>query len=731
MFITFRTDASTEIGTGHVMRCLSLASKLRSRGAICRFICRNHPGNLIEFIREHDFETIELPLDEVDSSISPKIDAQSLDHAAWLGVDWRIDADQTIAGFGNVAVDWLIVDHYALDSRWESVMRGRCKRIMVIDDIADRNHDCDLLLDQNLFAEKAARYIGKIPVRCSQLLGPKYALLQSHYAELHARIPPRQGPVRRILVYFGGVDANNLTSLAVTAYRSIDREDIALDVVVNATNPHVESLRQQIEGDNNVILHVGLPSLAPLMAQADLAIGAGGATSWERCCMGLPTLVISIAANQVPIAHELDRQGFIRWLGDVKEISGPRLLEAVKDLCRVGLPPEWSKRCRHLVDGQGAERVASILMLSDTVSLKARLARVDDEELLLGWANDSLIRKNGFVSKQIDRSNHHKWFCDRLRDLNGCQLFVIETEENIPIGQVRFYLLDTRWEIDYAVDEGVSGFSLDELILSAAMDALRDNISGPLLFRGVQTINQESDEVFERLGLQSDYSNRREERLSIAVCSGVSSWINPYLPNMLVTWLRGGHSVGWAHNANTLPKGDICFYLSYGSIVDASTLTRFKNNLVVHESDLPKGRGWSPMTYLILEGEKRIPVTLLEAADQVDTGAIYLQDWINLRGNELGVEWRQLQSDATLRVCQNFVSDYPNILGKARQQVGESFFYPRRRPSDSELDPHKTISEQFSLFRVADNESYPVFFVLMGKKFILQVESCETNGSYE
>jgi methionyl-tRNA formyltransferase len=211
--------------------------------------------------------------------------------------------------------------------------------------------------------------------------------------------------------------------------------------------------------------------------------------------------------------------------------------------------------------------------------------------------------------------------------------------------------------------------------------------------------------------------------LSIAICSDENSWINPFLSELLLTWLADGHSVAWAHSASDLPAGDICFYLSYGRIVASSTRACFKNNLVIHESDLPKGRGCSPISWLIIEGDNRIPITLLEAADEVDAGAIYLQVWIDLMGNELSPRWRQLQADETIKLCQEFVSEYPSILNQARRQEGEASFYPRRRPNHSELNPNKTIAEQFNLLRVGDNKRYPAFFDLAGNRYILQLEN--------
>jgi len=730
MFVIFRTDASLQIGTGHVMRCLTLANALRNRGATCRFLCREHPGNLLEFIREHNFETIALPFEETHSYQAAETGTQPLLHEAWLGTHWMVDVEQTKAGIGDSEVDWLIVDHYALDSRWESSMRSYCKRIMVIDDVADRGHDCDLLLDQNFFPDMAVRYIEKTPINCVQLLGPSYALLQPQYAELHPRIPPREGSIARIFVYFGGADTNNLTGLTVAAYLALGREDILMDVVANSTNPHLASLKAQVKNCKTITLHVGAPSLASLMAQADLAIGAGGVTSLERCCMGLPSLVITLAANQAPIASELDRLGLICWLGDAAEISESRLVSTLKNICATGLTPDWSNRCRFAIDGRGVQRVASVLMLSAKTKIKARLATVDDVEFLLRWANDFVAHAKAVISNPVDQFSHRQLIYRRLRDLNNYRIFIVATEDNVPIGQVGFELISDKWEIHYSIDRVALGRGLGMAVLCSGIQAFRNSISGSILFGCVKPSNKASREEFERFEFQSN--NLRDGlRLSIAICSDVTSWLNPYVSKMVLVLLLDGHHVAWAYDASTLTKGDICFYLSFSKIVDVSILSRFKSNLVVHESNLPNGRGWSPMTWLILEGENQIPVTLLEAIERVDAGVIYLQEWINLKGDELSAEWRQLQAEATLRICQRFVLSYPDILSKARDQKGQPSFYPRRNPKDSELDPNKTIAEQFNLIRVVDNEKYPLFFNFLGRRFVLKVESLEKSALYE
>lgn len=356
MHIAIRTDASLSIGQGHVMRCVTLASALRERGAKVFFICREHNGHLCDLIEQRGFSVNRLPLPEAGAQ------AEGISvHLARRGTSWQEDAEQTRAAIeaSGTRTDWLVVDHYGLDSHWEAALRTSVSRIMVIDDMADRGHDCDLLLDQNLVAQMNTRYAGKVPAACGMLLGPEYALLQPIYAELHDRMPPREGPVRRIFIYFGGADSDNLTGLTLSAFLQLNRPDIVVDVVTTHGEPHVEAIRRQVAGHGNIHLHNGLLTLAPLMAEADLAIGAGGATSWERLCLGLPALVVTLAKNQHPIADELSQRGLIRWLGQQGAVDEWAITQVLDKLLQHGLDGDWSRRCLAAVDGKGASRVSA------------------------------------------------------------------------------------------------------------------------------------------------------------------------------------------------------------------------------------------------------------------------------------------------------------------------------------------------------------------------------------
>lgn len=718
MLVFFRVDASNRIGTGHVMRCLTLAEALRARGAECRFICRMHEGNMLDRIRQANFETIAPP--EVSHANTEKLSNEpSPAHADWLGVDWRLDAEQTINLIGDAQPDWLIVDHYALDARWESLLRAHCRKVMVIDDLADRDHDCDLILDQNLVADMAHRYEGRIPVDSAYLLGPEYALLQNPYAELHPSTPPRTTPIQRILVFFGGADNENLTGRTISAFLSLERSDIVLDVVINPNSKHAISVREQVKAYKNINLYEALPSLASLMLKADFAIGAGGATSWERCCMGLPSLVITLAENQNPIAAELDRQGFVRWLGEQDEVTGSVLKAAMEDILNDKGITDWSRRCIELIDGKGTERVAAIISLNSNTQLKARLARLDDDALLLRWTNDTLAYQNAINPNAMDSKSHQEWFYKRLRNPEINRIYIIETEDDFPIGQVTFECAEGVWNIDFALDAAARNSKLSAKLLQIAMYEFRRSMNGVLMFGQFRSDDFDMQKILEEHGIIE--SNSRKNSLSIAICSDPDSWNNEYIPKLILSWLAAGHQCAWVHFAEDLPDGDICFYLSYGRIVDLNTRKKYKNNLVVHASDLPKGRGWSPTSWLILENEQRIPVTLLEAANEVDAGLIYSQEWFELNGTELAEQWRIKLAQTTVQLVTDFVSEYPESLAVARPQCGNPTYYRKRTPVDSKLDLDLTLRNQFNLFRIVDNENYPAYFCMGGKEFVLKI----------
>lgn len=346
MNIVFRTDASLTIGSGHVMRCLTLALFLREKGCDCKFVSRQHEGNLIHKVSSHGFEVCLMN----NSYIEPSTQE-----------NWQNDALQTIESINSEPVDWLIVDHYELDKSWESALRPFVRQIFVIDDLADRKHDCDLLLDQNIVSNYEKRYQTLVSDSCITLLGPRFALLQESFLQLIPDTVPRVGRIKKILIFFGGSDRYNLTGLTIEAFQRLDRNDIKLEVVIDFSSRHIDLLRNQIDGYEGITLHNTLPSLAPLMKQADLAIGAAGTTSWERCCLGLPALIVTIAENQKSVATELDRLGLAQYIGHYDSVSCESLSFAIDACLQSKMFEGWSRACMDSVDGMGTSRVCDLL----------------------------------------------------------------------------------------------------------------------------------------------------------------------------------------------------------------------------------------------------------------------------------------------------------------------------------------------------------------------------------
>lgn len=359
MNIVFRADASIQIGTGHIMRCLTLADALKARGARCHFISREHPGNLNALVLQRGHSLSHLPLASERHIAHDGGPA----HAGWLGSSWQTDASLTAAQLEVIQPDWLIVDHYALDHRWERRLAASCRQIMVIDDLADRQHDCDLLLDQSL-GRQFQDYSGKVSTDCQWLLGPQFALLRPEFADLRAISLDRRkdAETRNLLISMGGGDQFNATARVMHRLRSMLNDRWNLQVVMGANAPEVSEVQTlALAMPCSTVVQVNVPHMADLMAEADIAIGAAGSTSWERCCLGLPTIMLILADNQLGIASQLRKIGAAALITSINEIEEqlPITLEQLSDKAQLR---KMSSAAEGVTDGMGATRVASMLM---------------------------------------------------------------------------------------------------------------------------------------------------------------------------------------------------------------------------------------------------------------------------------------------------------------------------------------------------------------------------------
>jgi len=356
--VVIRADASLYMGTGHIMRCLTLAKELEKQGAEIEFICRAHVGNLIELIEQQGFRAHVLPLSQ-----NVAID-NGLYGSQWLGGSQQEDAASCLPILEKIKPDWLIVDHYSLDQIWQSLLSECFAKLMVIDDLANRKHQCDVLLDQT-YGRKGSDYADLVPKRSQLLLGSEYALLREEFAEwrkfsLQRRVKPN---FKKLLITMGGVDPDNVTGelLDVLKGCSLPKE-LEIDVVMGATAPHLKKVQQQaglLPYKTNVLVDVH--NMAEIMANADLAIGAAGATTWERCCLGLPSIMVVLAENQKDIADFL-KQKQAAIVVSKNDISNDlKLVEGISGVSLLDL----SKNTRHITDGKGVLRVSEVILVGN------------------------------------------------------------------------------------------------------------------------------------------------------------------------------------------------------------------------------------------------------------------------------------------------------------------------------------------------------------------------------
>lgn len=331
MLAIIRADASISIGSGHVMRCLTLAQRLRKdENANVVFIMRRLSGNLIDVVRRQGFDVLVLPAADQDYKL--------VGYGLWLTVPMEVDAQQTIEVLQHYlqehscdSVDRLIIDSYALDEQWEQALRPYCNEIMVIDDLANRRHDCDILLDQNFYLNKDIRYAGLVSEHCKMLLGPDHALLREEFYEAKKHLRKRDGNIKNILVFYGGSDLTNETEKAIKALVQLHDEGYSFtaDIITGVSNSRREKIKNLCSKYRFLHYYCQVSNMAEFMNKADLMLGAGGSTTWERLYMELPALVTAVAENQIQGCRDCSQAGIIEYLGINEDVRVDTILEAL------------------------------------------------------------------------------------------------------------------------------------------------------------------------------------------------------------------------------------------------------------------------------------------------------------------------------------------------------------------------------------------------------------------
>ncbi len=362
--VALRADASMLIGTGHVMRCLTLADELSRQGHECRFVCREHDGHLGDLITSKGHGLTLLPASRDNETLENT--QKSDDYVRWLGVPSQEDASQTLECLTQWKPDWLVVDHYALDVEWERALAHVVGSIMVIDDLANRVHECSLLLDQNL-GRIASDYDGLLPEGCQRLIGPGYALLRPEFSALREQsLSRRKNPqLKRILISLGGVDRTNVTGQVLDVLsESTLPVSTELDIIMGPSAPYLGEVQRQVSRmPLKATVSVGVNDMAERMCLADLSIGAAGGTSWERCCLGLPAVLLVLAENQVNGATALEASGAALKIDDADQlrVTLPSLIVTIFESGRLGL---MSEAAACITSGDGVYRALHAMGLA-------------------------------------------------------------------------------------------------------------------------------------------------------------------------------------------------------------------------------------------------------------------------------------------------------------------------------------------------------------------------------
>lgn len=490
MRVLLRVDASLEIGSGHFARCKVLADSLASRqSAHCIFIGRDPDGIMISGLANTAHTLRVLP-----EPSNPHSDGD-LAHSDWLKrtqVD-DLEVCRNLAG-DTWRSDWLVIDHYGIDERWERCFPGR---ILVIDDLADRDHSADMLLDQNLRSVPWRDYSGRLRRGIRLLSGPRYALLRPEFHQLDEGIRNTD-----LFISFGGADAKNHTvhTLRVLAQLSA----VTSHVAVPSRHPALSELKALTETMPGCRLHIDHSDLALLMRSSRLAIGAGGGMAWERCACGLPTLAWPVADNQRAQLLELAKTGALEIIPEQSCKNATSLARLVRELLDNEPQLEtMSTAARRVCDGQGVHRVLRA-MRANEIALRPAIA--DDSRRIFEWRNHPDVRRTAFNTDEIKPEEHERWFAASLA--NPDRVMRVAEFETRPVGFLRFdrkvnltkSAAANAAEVSIFLAPGEQGSGVGSALLHKAEREIPLGWNIEILHAGIRADNDTSVRLFENAG---------------------------------------------------------------------------------------------------------------------------------------------------------------------------------------------------------------------------------------
>jgi UDP-2,4-diacetamido-2,4,6-trideoxy-beta-L-altropyranose hydrolase len=477
--VVLRCDASAEIGRGHAARCRAVATALRQRDIQVVFLSFDLPDRLREGFTA------------IGSSV----------------VSLRSPADATevigvLQGAGVAAPSTaMLVDHYGLSAAWETEVRSVVGRLATIEDRPHRQHDVDLLIDAGGGADRLAEYAELVPEDAQIVTGHDHAIIDPIYGRLHDRLPSREGAVRRVLVQLGS-DRSDLVVRVVRTLAALDLPPPDVDVVLPGDHPSLPAV-QALAAGHGWQVHCDISGIWGLYAMVDLAVAAPGVSVWERCALGVPSLVIETTAMHTAAYEDLGASPAVTRLGPAMHLDDGSLREALTcELRREDLHTR-SLACRRLIDGRGADRVASLLTTGPSSRLRLRDATPEDEHRLLRWANDRHTRAWSFRGAQIDPEEHRRWLVAQLRSVADCQLYVIEDDWGTEIGLARFERKQAAWEMSATLAPGYRARGLAEAIVDLPRRQLVEDVGTPCTIEArVRTIRPGAGRVLTRLGFE-------------------------------------------------------------------------------------------------------------------------------------------------------------------------------------------------------------------------------------
>lgn len=511
MLVAIRADASTALGGGHVVRCAALARALQHCGARCVLLCADEAGHAIDSLLAQGLAVLRLPATPRPPGAAP-----------WA-LDTAADAAHSLAALRTLDArpEWLVVDHYGIDAAWQDLVRPAVGRLLVIDDLADRPHRADTLVDPGLSAAPQ-RYQAWLPAACKRLLGPRFALLRPDFAAAAAAAAatsnstsdaaatasvaatgaarPTADAAPRLLACMGASDPHNALGTVLDAWQQLPAPRPPLDIAVGAASPHLARLRARCTGLPGVNLQVQVqaPDMAALMARASLLIGSAGGISWERCAMGLPAISGTVAANQRANLDALTRQRTGLSVGDWSRVDPSALARLLQRLLqRPALQARMARRARRLVDGQGALRVA-LHLAADHLTLRA--ATTDDAEAAWLWRNAEATRRQSFDTRALPWDEHLAWWSASLR--HPARSLLVAQVGRQAVGVLRLDRAASDATVSVYLDPRFTGLGLGPPLLRAGQRWATEHLPGCALRAEIRPDNHVSIRSFEAAGYQ-------------------------------------------------------------------------------------------------------------------------------------------------------------------------------------------------------------------------------------